>query len=275
MTLEATDTEIEEEFDTEPESEDTGAPPEDANSLINLAQEQFLATGSIHEDTLEKLKQINGVTDAEIEEATKEWRANAIDPSYIKFDETFTQAQMRQALAWAEKKPRLVQRGLHAALSNKKTADSTARQLYAEYVSETVAKKPYKTKETGSLKYKGDDLGLEARGRAPAIKQSSQGYDWDPRIPMTEFLKDEGVLYKFGIKTDYTQSDEKLKANREDIQYDKDVYGKEMGKLLDTVEKMAKSSEYRAESRAVRRNADNDIYRRLAVQLGDPQKFFR
>lgn len=273
MTDEAT--EIEEEFDTEPE-QDTDAPTEDANSLISLAQEQFLATGSIHEDTLEKLKQIEGVTDAEIEEATKAWRANAIDPSHIKFDDYFTQAQMRQALAWAEKKPKLVQRGLHAALSNKKTADSTARQLYAEFISETVANKPYKYKESGSLahKAKGDDLGLEARGRAPAIKQSSQGYDWDPRVPMTEFLKDEGVLYKFGIKTDYTQSDEKLKANREAIQYDKDVYGREMGKLLDTVEKIAKSREYKAESRAVRRNANNDIYNKLAVQLGNPQKFF-
>ena len=273
MTDEATDTEIEEEFDTEPEQDD-GAPPEDANSLINLAQEQFLATGSIPEDTLEKLKQIEGVTDAEIEEATKEWRANAIDPSHIKFDETFTQAQMRQALAWAEKKPKLVQRGLHAALSNKKTADATARQLYAEYVSETVAKKPYKTNEKGSLNYTGDDLGLETRGRAPAVKQSSQGYDWDPKMPMTEFLKEEGVLYKFGIQTDYTQSEEKLKANREAIQYDKDYYGKEMGKLLDTIEKIAKSREYKAESRAVQRNANDDVYQRLAVQMGNPQKFF-
>lgn len=272
-TDEATDTEIEEEFGAEPE-QDEGAPSEDANSLINLAQEQFLANGSIPEDTLEKLKQINGVTDAEIEEATKEWRANAIDPSYIKFDETFTQAQMRQALAWAEKKPKLVQRGLHAALSNKKTADTTARQLYAEYVSETVAKKPYKLKETGSLKYKGADLGLETRGRAPSVKQSSQGYDYDPKMPMTEFLKEEGVLYKFGIKTDYTQSEEKLKANREAAQYDKDYYGKEMGKLLDTIEKIAKSREYQAESRAVHRNAKDDVYRRLAVQMGNPQKFF-
>lgn len=274
MTLESTNAEIEEELGTELESEITGAPPEDANSLISLAQEQFLATGSIPEDTLEKLKQIEGVTDAEIEEATKEWRANAIDPSHIKFDETFTQAQMRQALAWAEKKPKLVQRGLHAALSNKKTADATARQLYAEYVSETVAKKPYKTNEKGSLNYTGDDLGLETRGRAPAVKQSSQGYDWDPKMPMTEFLKEEGVLYKFGIQTDYTQSEEKLKANREAIQYDKDYYGKEMGKLLDTVEKIAKSREYKAESRAVQRNANDDVYQRLAVQMGNPQKFF-
>jgi len=273
MTDEAT--EIEEEFDTEPE-QDTDAPTEDANALISLAQDQVLATGKIAEETLEKLKQIEGVTDDTIEDAVAKWRASAFDPSHIKFDDTFTKAQLKKALDWADKsKDGLSVIGLRESLRNKKVADSTARQLYAEFVSETVANKPYKLNEKGSLKYKGDDLGLEARGRAPAIKQSSTGYDWDPRTPMTEFLKDEGVLYKFGIKTDYTQSDEKLKANREAIQYDKDVYGKEMGKLLDTVEKIAKSREYKAESRAVRRNADNDIYHRLAVQLSNPQKFFR
>lgn len=273
MTLEATDTEIEEEFDTEPESEDTGAPPEDANSLINLAQEQFLATGSIHEDTLEKLKQINGVTDAEIEEATKEWRANAIDPSYIKFDETFTQAQMRQALAWAEKKPRLVQRGLHAALSNKKTADSTARQLYAEYVSETVAKKPYKTKETGSLKYKGDDLGLEARGRAPSVKQSSKGYDWEPGQPITSFLKEE-ALRDFGIQSELTQDTVKLAENKDSIRHDKGYYEQKMGKLLDTISHRANSREYRREAQSTRLGASDTLERKLAVQINNPREYF-
>ena len=47
-----------------------------------------------------------------------------------------------------------------------------------------------------------------------------------------------------------------------------------MGKLLDTVEKIAKSREYKAESRAVQRNANDDVYQRLAVQMGNPQKFF-
>ena len=273
MTDEAT--EIEEGLDTEPEQDD-GAPTEDANSLISLAQDQVLATGKIAEDTLEKLKQIEGVTDEKIEDAIANWRASAFDPEHIKFDDTFTKAQFKKALDWADKnKDELSVIGLRESLRNKKVADSTARQLYAEFVSETVAKKPYKLTEKGGLKYKGAELGLEARGRAPSVKQSSQGYDWDPKIPMTEFLKDEGVLYKFGIKTDYTQSDEKLRANREAVQYDKDYYGKEMGKLLDTIEKIAKSREYKAESRAVHRNANDDVYRRIAVQLGNPQKFFR
>ena len=276
MTLESTVTELEEEFGTEPEDEETGAPTEDANSLISLAQDQVLATGKIAEDTLEKLKQIEGVTDEKIEEAIANWRASAFDPEYIKFDDAFTKAQFKKALDWADKnKDGLSVIGLRESFRNKKAADKTARQLYAEYVNAEVAKTPYKLKETGSLKYKGDELGLEARGRAPSVKQSSQGYDWDPKVPMTEFLKDEGVLYKFGIKTDYTQSEEKLRANREAIHYDKDYYGKEMGKLLDTVERMAKSREYKAESRAVQRNANDDIYRRIAVQIGNPQKFFR
>ena len=91
------ETEIEEELDTEPESEDTNAPPEDANSLISLAQDQVLATGKINEDTLEKLKQIDGVTDDKIEEAIANWRASAFDPEHIKFDDTFTKAQFKKA----------------------------------------------------------------------------------------------------------------------------------------------------------------------------------
>ena len=272
MTDEAT--EIEEEFDTEPE-QDTDAPTEDANALISLAQDQVLATGKIDEETLEKLKQIEGVTDAEIEDAVAKWRASAFDPSHIKFDDTFTKAQLKQALDWADKsKDGLSVIGLRESLRNKKTADSTARQLYAEFISETVAKKPYKLKQAGGLKYKADDLGLEARGRAPAIGRSSKGYDWEPHQSMTDFMKSSGLLYDFGIKSDLTQNNEKLKANREAIRYDRGYYEEKMGKLLDTIVDKARSAEYQRESRSTRRGAYSTIDSKIAVQIENPQKYF-
>ena len=272
MTDEAT--EIEEGLDTEPEQDD-GAPTEDANSLISLAQDQVLATGKINEDTLEKLKQIEGVTDDKIEEAIANWRASAFDPEHIKFDDTFTKAQFKKALDWADKsKDGLSVIGLRESLRNKKVADSTARQLYAEFVSETVAKKPYKLTEKGGLKYKGAELGLEARGRAPAIGRSSKVYDWDPRQPMTEFMKNSGLLYDFGIKSDLTQNDDKLKENREAIRHNPDYYEQKMGKLLDTVVDKALSKEYQRESRSTRQGAYHTIDHKLAVQINNPRQYF-
>lgn len=271
MTDEAT--EIEEGLDTEPEQDD-GAPTEDANSLISLAQDQVLATGKIAEDTLEKLKQIEGVTDEKIEEAIANWRASAFDPAHIKFDETFTKAQFKKALDWADKsKDGLSVIGLRESLRNKKVADSTARQLYAEFVSETVAKKPYKLTEKGGLKYKGDDLGLETRGRAPAVKQSSKGYDWEPGQPITSFLKEE-VLRDFGIQSELVQNTVKLAENKESIRHDKGYYEQKMGKLLDTISHRANSREYRREAQSTRLGASDTLERKLAVQINNPREYF-
>lgn len=272
MTDEATEIE-EEELDTEPE-QDTDAPSEDANSLIGLAQDQVLATGKIDEDTLEKLKQIEGVTDDTIEDAVAKWRASAFDPAYIKFDDTFTKAQFKKALDWADKsKDGLSVIGLRESLRNKKVADSTARQLYAEYVSETVAKKPYKYKETGSLKYKGDDLGLETRGRSPAIGRSSKGYDWEPGQPITSFLKEE-ALRDFGIQSEITQDTVKLAENKDSIRHDKGYYEQKMGKLLDTISHRANSREYRREAQSTRLGASDTLERKLAVQINNPREYF-
>lgn len=230
--------------------------------LVTRAKDEFFQTGKISDKLQQQLIK-RGATQEEINTAVDTWRKQSVSSDNIEFDNDFNREQLEKALAWAEgTKTALEKRAIHQELNgNKEAATRSAKQLYADYILNTMG---YKYKHTGKA-------ALPIEAGAPSVRRSNRLKPiegWNNPESTIEYL--QNLAPQVGVRLDHTDLKDELEQSRHKIRRDAKYRNEVLKSLADTAIMQAKNPQIWREQAMDNRQAQDYTRALVTAMTGNP-----